>query len=180
MTRYIIIEGPDATGTSTHADALAGALRARGIDAAAYHHPRHPSGAVGLARVRHYVAARDALVEAPPAAVVVMDRGPLSGYVHAWVWESAVYGDAELLAASEWKSRPWCEAPVVVLDAPDDVLDARLVARGEDPREAHAERLAWRAVARELDMRTVDTARDVGTVRAELLAWALDAIGGAT
>ena len=170
---FLTVDGCHGTGTSTHADALAAGLRAEGYDAAAYHHPRHPAGAEGSARVRHYIGARDDLMRSPPAAVVVMDRGALSGLAHA-----RASGDAEAVAVAEMDVDPWWYGvPVVVLDASDEALDARLRARGEDPLGAEAERCEWAHLCRERGLRVVRTDRDADVVRAELLAWALREVG---
>lgn len=185
-TRFLAIEGCHATGTSTHADALAAALAARGIDAVAWHHPVHPAGAVGLARVCHYEASRRwtrwlDLAEAPHA-VYVLDRGPWSGLVHARALEAADtrrLDSGHSVAAAElalW----WEGLPTVLLDvlgpdgAPDDhVLDARLLLRGEDPRESHHERAQWRRLAASERWPVVDTSGPREAVGAALLAWAL-------
>jgi thymidylate kinase len=178
-TRFLTIEGCHATGSSTHADALARALAARGIDAVSWHHPVHPAGAVGLARVVHYEASRRwtrwlDLADAPHA-VYVLDRGPWSGLVHARALEAQ---DARRLdsghsvAAAElalW----WMDLPVVLLDASDATLDARLLLRGEDPRESHHERAQWRRLAASEGWPVVDTSGPREAVGAALLAWAL-------
>lgn len=179
-TIYLAVEGCHGTGTSTHADAIASALRADGLVARAYHHPRHPDGCTGPARVAWYAGARAQLAaeqERLAASlvgcgddlprVVVMDRGPWSGVVHA----RSLYVEpsrAVDLAMREVASEPWRSAPMVVLDAAADVLDARLRERGEDPAASHAERCEWA----QIDARRVCTDRDVAVVRAELLAWA--------
>ena len=181
-TVFLALDGCHGTGTSTHADALAEALRAEHFAAAAFHHPRHPDGLSGLARVAWYAGARAQLAAHPPAPVVVMDRGPMSGVAHA----ASVTGrgkaereDAALRDVWEWMRRGMRFA---VLDAADEALDARLTSRGEAPAAAHPERRAWRAVATAVSrlelpdvvrFPVVDTGRPVDAVRAELLAWAL-------
>lgn len=183
-TIYLILDGADAVGTSSRADALAEDLRSAGVVARAYHHPRHPEGFDGVARVCFYAGARAQLLaedarlrrtldlcgDTEPR-VVVMDRGPWSGVVHA----RSLFAEpspAVDLAVREAASEPWRSAPTVVLDAAADVLDARLRARGEDPAAAWPERAEWAKVAAP----RVDTGRDVAEVRASLLAWALDAV----
>jgi len=188
-TRWICLDGPDGGGHSTHADALAAALRDAGHDARAYHHEPHPRGAVGLARVEHYVAERRRLacgavmrgVDASPV-VIVMDRGPWSGLVHALALEAADtrrLDSGHSVAAAElalW----WEGLPVAMLDvlradgAPDDAtLDARLLLRGEDPRQSHGERAQWRRLAASERWPVVDTGRPREAVAGDLLAWAL-------
>jgi thymidylate kinase len=184
-TQFLAIEGCHATGTSTHADALAAALAARGIDAVAWHHPVHPAGAVGLARVCHYAASRRFTRHtkaAPPRMdrpcrerVVVMDRGPWSGLVHARALEAQDTrrtDSGHSVAAAElalW----WEGLPVVLLDASDATLDARLLLRGEDPRDSHHERAQWRRLAASERWPVVDTSGPREAVGAALLAWAL-------
>ncbi len=181
-TRFLAIEGCHATGTSTHADALAAALAARGIDAVAWHHPVHPAGAVGLARVVHYEASRRwtrflsiADRTGMTHAVHVLDRGPWSGLVHARALEAQDtrrLDSGHSVAAAElalW----WEGLPVVLLDASDATLDARLLLRGEDPRESHHERAQWRRLAASERWPVVDTSGPREAVGAALLAWAL-------
>lgn len=189
---FLLIEGCHATGTSTAADALAADLCARGIRAVSWHHPRHPDGAEGLARVTHYEAARRALRHmahkhprmdrlAPPE-VIVLDRGPWSGLVHARALEAQDtrrLDSGHSVAAAElalW----WEGLPVVMLDvlgpdgAPDDAtLDARLLLRGEDPRESHHERAQWRRLAATEGWPVVDTSGPREATGAALLTWAL-------
>ena len=187
-TRFLAIEGCHATGTSTAAAALAAALRDAGHDARAYHHDPHPAGAVGLARVCHYERTRERLRcgavmrdDASPV-VIVMDRGPWSGIVHALALEAADtrrLDSGHSVAAMElalW----WEGLPVVMLDvlgpdgAPDDAaLDARLILRGEDPRESHHERAQWRRLAAAEGWPVVDTSGPREATGAAMLAWAL-------
>lgn len=183
MIRFLILDGADGTGTSTHADALADALRDRGIVASAYHHPRHPAGFDGAARVAWYAGARAqlaaewrrlgdvlAVCEDDSPRVVVLDRGPLSGVAYAM----AHAPDAAALAwqgVEAWE-RAAGECPAAWLDAADDALDARLAARGEDVRGAWPERAAWRALAAERGLRRFDTGGERGAVGRELAAWA--------
>jgi hypothetical protein len=188
-TRFLSLDGPDGGGHSTHADALAAALAARGVDAVAWHHPRHPDGATGLARVTHYEASRRwtrflsiADRTGMTHAVHVLDRGPWSGLVHARALEAADtrrLDSGHSVAAAElalW----WEGLPVVMLDvlgpdgAPDDAtLDARLLLRGEDPRDSHHERAQWRRLAAAERWPVVDTSGPREAVGAALLAWAL-------
>jgi thymidylate kinase len=190
-TRWISIEGPDGGGHSTHADALAAALRDAGHDARAYHHEPHLAGATGLARVCHYEASRRFVRHAKAASprmdrpcrerVIVMDRGPWSGLVHARALEAQDtrrLDSGHSVAAAElalW----WGGLPVVMLDASDATLDARLLLRGEDPRESHAERAQWRRLAAAEGWPVVDTSRPREAVAGDLLAWALWVLGGA-
>lgn len=185
MTKWILVEGCHATGTSTAADALAADLRASGRHAIAWHHEPHPAGAVGLARVVHYEASRRALRhmahERPrmdrPASpeVIVCDRGPWSGLAYARSLEAADtrrLDSGHHVAAAEialW----WQDAPVLYLDASDRTLDARLLLRGEDPAASHGERAQWRRLAVAEGWPVVSTDRPRADVAGDLLALAL-------
>ena len=185
MTKFLLIEGGHGAGTSTHADVLAACLCARNIDAVAWHHPRHPDGAEGLARVVHYEASRRFMRHtkaAPPRMdrpcrerVVVMDRGPWSGLVHARSLKAADVrrlDSGHNVAAAElalW----WQDAPVVMLDAADATLDARLILRGEDPAASHGERAQWRRLAAAEGWPVIATDGDRDGVTRALVAWAL-------
>jgi len=179
-TRWICLDGPDGGGHSTHADALAAALAARGIDAVSWHHPRHPDGATGLVRVEHYIDARRALWTLRNA-VAVVDRGPFSGLVHARACVAACVPGApgDGLAAMDCATFGG-DCAVAYLDvlgpdgAPDDAtLDARLLLRGEDPRDSHHERAQWRRLAAAEGWPVVDTSGPREATGAALLAWAL-------
>lgn len=188
-TVFLTVDGADGVGTSSHADALAAGLRSHRIDARAYHHPKHPAGCDGVARVAWYMGARAEMVAREVALmaalssagddalrVIVMDRGPLSGVVYAESLHPSDPGRvaARRLAAEEREREPWRSAPTVVLDADDEVIDARLAARGERPADSWGERWAWARIA---GRDRVDTGRDADAVRAELLAWALREVG---
>lgn len=177
-TRFLTIEGCHATGTSTHADALARALAELGIDAIAWHHPRHPDGAEGIARVVHYersrVWTRDWRDPREMHAVYVLDRGPWSGLVHARSLEAA---DTRRLDSGHHVAAMdlalwWMDTPVVMLDASDATLDARLLLRGEDPAASHGERAQWRRLAAREGWPVIATDGDRDGVTRALLTWA--------
>ena len=168
--KILYLEGGHGVGTSTHADALAASLRALGHDAVAYHHPRHPAGCVGLARVRWYIDARLELHRRTSPAVIVCDRGPWSGLVYA-----RAVGCSIVEAAMDCAL--WGGAPLY-LDAPDATLDARLLLRGEDPASAWPERTEWRRLAAAEGWQTIDTAAPVAEVTRALLRLAVAALGG--
>lgn len=189
ITRFLVVDGCHATGSSSHAEFLAAGLRSHRIDARAYHHPKHPAGCDGVARVAWYMGARAEMVAREVALmaalssagddalrVIVMDRGPLSGVVYAESLHPSDPGRvaARRLTAEEREREPWRSAPTVVLDADDATLDARLAARGERPADSWGERWAWARIA---GRGRVDTGRDADAVRAELLAWALREVG---
>lgn len=176
-TRWLCLEGPDGSAKTTLTDTLAESLRFLGLDAVSWHHPEHPAGTVGESRVAHYVESRRALW-AMPNAVVVMDRGPWSGIVHA---RSVQDAGASWLASGVGIAAMECatfgsNCAVTLLTAPDDVLDARLTKRGEDPAEFHAERAQWLALAASEGWPIVDTSGDVIVVAQRILRWALDVL----
>ena len=177
MTRYVTLEGCHATGTSKHADALAESLRFLGIDAVAWHHERHPDGAIGADRVIHYAESRRPLwdASAPRHAVYVCDRGPWSGvaYAASLVAEGVSPLVAGLSAARIEIRLWWQDTPVVMLDAADATLDARLLLRGEDPAASHGERAQWRRLAAAEGWPVVATDGDRDGVTRALLTWAL-------
>jgi hypothetical protein len=67
----------------------------------------------------------------------------------------------------------WDGLPVVLLDCGDATLDARLLLRGEDPRDSHHERAQWRRLAASERWPVVDTSGPREAVVAALLTWAL-------
>lgn len=173
--RILVLEGPDGCGKSTHADRLADALRAEGVDARAFHRTK-PADADPILAALDYAAQRRRLVLAPPAAVIVADRWALSTWalgVAMMRRSGAVegealrdFGRAEML----WGPVPPHYAQVF-LTASHDVLNARLAARGTPAtemdlaiRDAYA--LRWQGV------RFVTTDGPADVVAAELLAWA--------
>lgn len=165
--RILVLEGPDGCGKSTHADRLAAALRAEGVDAVAFHHTK-PADADPVLAALDYAAQRRRLVLTPPAAVIVADRWSQS----TWCLGKATEGRSSLcsLAAAE---SDWVESVALrLLEAPDDVLDARLAARGTPATEADRRlRDAYRGWGEHFTG-TVDTSRPADDVAAELLAWA--------
>ena len=175
--KFLLIEGGHGAGTSTHADVLAACLCARNIDAVAWHHPRHPDGAIGADRVMHYAESRRPLwdASAPRHAVYVCDRGPWSGvaYAASLVAEGVSPLVAGLSAARIEIRLWWQDTPVAYLDAADATLDARLILRGEDPAASHGERAQWRRLAASERWPVVDTSGPREATGAALLAWAL-------
>lgn len=144
MTVLLCLDGGHGVGTSTHAEELAMALRARGYSAVHYHHPRHPDGCDGAARVAWYVAQRGALADhlrvlgddAP--GVVVLDRGPLSGAVYA---RACGIDDRDALADCErWRA---LGLRTRQLHASWTAVSRRLREREEDPRHAVKEHERW-------------------------------------
>ena len=173
--KVLVLEGPDGCGKSTHADRLAAALRAEGVDAVAFHHTKPATADVVLAAL-DYARQRKEMVHSAPAAVIVADRWTPS----TWCLGSAMAALLKLdhrnifgltdLAHAEARWLPRCDG--ALLWAPDPVLDARLKARSTPANEKDRklrEAYAWwagTAVPR------VDTSRPADDVAAELLVWA--------
>lgn len=171
----LVLEGPDGCGKSTHADRLADALRAEGVDAVAFHHTKPATADVVLAAL-DYARQRKEMVHSAPAAVIVADRWTPS----TWCLGIAMAALAKLdhpnffgltdLAHAESRWLPRCDG--ALLWAPDVALDARLAARGVPAnemdrklREAYAR---WAGVTAS----RFDTSRPADVVAADLLAWA--------
>jgi thymidylate kinase len=180
-TRLLILEGADATGTSTHARALAAALCAAGITARAFHHPHAPADATPWQRALHYATARAALVAAldhdAAPAVVVCDRWHQSTEVEAYAIGRTAPDLAralDRLTSAEQYALPQ-PVLVAVLHANPLTLNARMAARGETP--THADGLRRWAYDYETiaDLR-VSTDAPVADVTARLLAAALHAL----
>ena len=173
--RVLVLEGPDGCGKSTHADRLAAALRAEGVDARAFHHAK-PADADPVLAALDYAAQRRRLVRNPPAAVIVADRWALSTWAlgRALMMRSGSV-EGEALRGFADAEITWGPVPPqfaqVILTAPGGALDERLVARGTPAtkmdrllRDAYElQRGRWRFI---------DTSRPADDVAAELLAWA--------
>lgn len=172
--RILVLEGPDGCGKSTHADRLAAALRAEGVDAQAFHHAKPATADVVLAAL-DYAAQRWRLVIAPPAAVIVADRWTPSSWALGLALADhtdtlRVGGFLRYLAIAEDELRDRLDG--VHLTAPQEVLDARLAARGTHATQRdYSIRQAYRLWARH-GVHTLDTSRPADDVAAELLAWA--------
>ena len=173
--KIIVIEGGDGTGTSTHAEKLGYALaRELGGDRVRiYRHPPHRAGAGDWERSLHYARERAEMVARfEEDRVIVCDR---------WVYST----DALALTSTgeaRWRmlgltsiEKAALPNPVLIilLDAPDAVLDERLLARGEviPPWARELRRVYREDIARMCDV-TVDTSGDAGAVSERLLALA--------
>jgi thymidylate kinase len=177
--KIIVVEGCDGTGTSTHAEKLGYALAQElgGDRVRVYRHPPHRAGAGDWERSLHYARERAEMVAREEEdRVIVCDR---------WVYST----DALALTSTEearWRmlgltaiERAALPNPVLIilLDAPDAVLDERLLARGEviPPWARELRRVYREDIARVCDV-TVDTSGDAGAVSERLLALALGAV----
>ena len=187
MTPHVLaLEGPHGAGKSRHTDALAAALRARGVDARAFHHPAPPRGAGPVEAALFFAAEREGLVRRTRTAVIVADRWYHSTAVLASALRLSDYTTAHALQrvaeveVERYRNARHYDLAPVHLDAPDDVLDGRLAKRGAPPTALeHAERAQLRHARAQAvrPPRGVDTSRAREVVEAELLAWAVDVLG---
>lgn len=177
--KLIVIEGGDGTGTTTHADTLAVALCRGGYEALAYHHPPHPPGCTHWERSLHYALERARVCRKlrDTDTVLVADRW----YHSTWAYTAALTREsvrAVMLGLSLYEDSILPPITLaVMLDAPDEVLDARLRARGRDPtaderviRNGYREYLAGSMEA------IVDTAAPYEAVGSRLLDLSLSAL----
>ena len=137
-----VLEGPDSCGKTLHADALAMSLRERGISARSFHHARPPQGASHYEAALHYAAERAGLLRRTQCDVIVADRWHTSTSVLATALRHTggdVCTTRALRLLCEAEDHGFALAGAVVrevyLTAPDDVLDARLAARGTPATE---------------------------------------------
>ena len=186
--KLLVVEHQHGAGGTHHVTALVAALCARGIHARAFHHapppmdrPRDP-WSVAL----HYAAERAAWWQAvqeghEEADVVVTDRWVLSTDAIALArpsYDTTAYAMVRL-ALVEAGILPTPDL-VVVLDASDTTLNARILARGVEVTDTdRACREVYRnaAVLRVWAAVRVDTDRPVEVVEAEVLTLALRALG---
>jgi thymidylate kinase len=173
---YIILEGPDGGGHSLHVECLALSLRKLGVRARAWSHPLPPEGAVGLARVHHYIAAREAMEGS--CDVVVMDRGPWAGVAHALAVEAQDprRRDSGLSVALVDTAR-WEHAHVIYLFTDGEELDRRLAIRGQKPVDAWHERRAWTDLAHSMSWPVVNSAAPPEVTALLILGHALKFLG---
>jgi len=141
QARLVIIEGPDASGKTAVADCVAAMLDAptSPIAARAFHHTRNGGSSDLYIRALDYAHQRAALCRATDNGmddVILCDRWWHSTHVEAFRTSDSALGT---LARAEEIALPR-PLLVVVLDAPDHVLDARMAARGEKVTRADRDR----------------------------------------
>lgn len=187
-TIILALIGPEGVGKSSHARALAAALRQRGVPATSFHHlpPPPPLCDDPFARALWYWTQRTKVgldAQRHPPRVIIADRWSESTLAFARVQSPDV--GARMVDAVEQETDAWCVAgfPAVEsihLDAPDAVLDARTLARGSaasaiDLHPRTAEMRAWyrEAAAERWGDRCIDTSGPREEVQRELLAEAL-------
>lgn len=180
--KLIVLEGPAASGKSSHADRLGNALRTHGFSTRVFHHPAPARGAFRVEAALFAAVERAGIVRRTQCDVIVAD----GWYYATSLLATALRGFPSRRGALERQAlQQVVEAEmfllpkaiaVAILDAPDATLDARLIRRGESPSDLHhAVRAAYRdAFPARLD--TIVPATDVG---AALLREALRALGRA-
>lgn len=156
----VALEGADAVGKSAHYARLVEHLKGLcPVGLASFEHPSPPRPAPSLVeRAVWYTTRRAILGES-----VVGSQTPMLVVSNRWWWSTTMLGcfqpEAVPIAEAEelaWKATPAIPVVTVLLDAPDEVLDARIAARVHEgrasPIDADARqptlRLAYRAAAR--------------------------------
>lgn len=176
--KLIVLEGNHASGKSAHADALAASLERLGVAAHAFHPTTPATRDPYLAALTYAVERRHfcAWCERPGAPVLVADRWHFSTEVVGYT----THQDAlHALAHAERQALP-TPALVLVLDAPDATLRARIEARGAAVTDVDRAARSWyrdRNVLRSWGAEVVDTSGPVEEVEARILARALAALG---
>lgn len=174
----LVIEGPDAAGKSTLVDALAADL-----DGAPFHHSRPRRGADPLEAALHYACVRRAWVLAWPhhtnGGLLILDRSH---------WSSRVLGRAigdtlsrrereAMIDLSLMEEQTLPRGLVLLCDAPDAVLDARLAARGTPTTDLdRAVRVEYRHQAGMRGWERIDTTGPLESVVPRVVRYVRDVI----
>lgn len=163
----IALEGPDGSGKTRHARAIADGLERAGISASLVAHAQ-PRGTTPWARALDYAHQRAEWSEqwgAWGASVVIADRWWLSTQILGLVLDND-----SLMSLAEAECRALGHpALTVVLTAPDAVLDARLAVRGTPTTDRDREiRRMYESHARVSGMPIVDTSGPVADVQGRI------------
>lgn len=180
----IAIEGPDGVGKTTHVRAAVEHLRAQGIEARAFHHTK-PDTDDPVEAARIYAQQRCDLVDGlTPGDVVVADGWNISTWAHGLTMASDVaramgdVADDEGYGEDIPKGHFDAYIGLVILDAPDEVLDARLASRGESlPDGRHRERGYYRLLSSYRNIDSFDASPSDATARtARCVAWVIEGV----
>lgn len=151
LPRLVIIEGADGTGKTTAVRYACAMLARANVSAVPFHHrapdiasdSRSPwQRALAFAAQRAELAndiargAHDGTDFIPPVDIILCDRWWHSTHVEAFRTSDSAMGT---LVRAEELALPK-PLVVIVLDAPDHVLDARMSQRGEKPTQADRDR----------------------------------------
>lgn len=191
-TVILALVGPEAAGKSSHARALAASLRAQSIPATSFHHPPPPPPLCDdpFGRALWYWQQRVKVgleTRRCTPRVIVADRWWESSLAFGVVQPLDVAARMGLAVEQEidaWTTAQFACVESILLDAPDDVLDARTVARGAeasaiDLHPRTAEMRAWyRDAAHREGWKQVDTSGPRDEVRATLLDRVLETLVG--
>lgn len=155
----VALEGADAVGKSAHAGRLVEHLKSLcPVGLASFVHPPPPQRAPTLFERAVWYATRRAIL----GESVTCSRVPILVVSNRWWWSTTMLAcfQPEVLPIAEaeesaWKAAPAVPVVTVLLDAPDEVLDARVAERAREgrasPIDADARqptlRLAYRAAA---------------------------------
>lgn len=177
--KLIVLEGCDGTGTTTHADSLAGALCREGYPGLSYHHPPHPSGCTHWERSLHYALERARVCRKlrDTDTVLVADRW----YHSTWAYTAVLTREpvrVAMLGLSLYENSILPPITLaVMLDASDEVLDARLRKRGrETTADERTIRNGYREYLAGSMEHVVDTEAPCDGVGARLLELSLAAL----
>ena len=181
MTTVLAIEGPDYVGKTTLARRLLILLNDRNIPTRVHSHAPPPAGAGPWRTALHFACERARIAEEIAADAVtqvhIIDRWFTSAGVrmNAMLEMRRRHGTAvpdesacEQLHGAEIDALPHVE--MVILDAPDAVLDARAAMRGEVRTELErAEARIYRHVLRSLPGRRIDASGTLDDTAAAVL-----------
>lgn len=155
MSILVVFEGPDGVGKSTVVDGVISRLRQQGMAVEKFAH-RNPASTDPYERALDFATQRREFIASIKSdAIVIADR---------WQWSTdALFSgltnppDRNTIREPDigWDPAPAYDEVIInrpgpvrvariVLDASDDVLDARLKARGEMTPYQHAERAYYR------------------------------------
>jgi len=161
IDRHVIValEGADAVGKSAHCARLVDHLKGLcPVGLASFEHPAPPRPSATLVERAVWYATRRAIL----GESVVGSQTPMLVVSNRWWWSTTMLGcfqpEAVPIAEAEeaaWKATPAVPVVTVLLDAPDDVLDARIAARAREGLASSIDadarqptlRLAYRAAA---------------------------------
>lgn len=178
--RLVVIEGPDASGTTVQADAVAAALKACGVTARAFHHERPASWVRDPWSVAlHYAELRAWTVKHLRAGeVLVCDRWWHTNDVEGCVLPLGARKAVRTLALAESTAPGMQPDLLIVLDADAEILNGRMLARGETPTAHDTERRWQYRESSTFEGATfVDASQPLEAVTARIVAEVLRAIG---